>query len=788
MTPLDRKLLRDLYRTRAQSVAIGLVIAVGVLLLVMMSGLVSSLERTKQTYYAHYHLADVFAPVTRAPDRMLQILQNIPGVTHVQGRVTGPALIDLSGEAAPLRAEVVSLPDDGSTMLNDIRLVRGRSTNPLHPDDVVLLNSFAAARGLVPGDRIEVTLNGIRRSLRIVGLAESAEFLYTTPPGEMAPEPARYAVIWMGQAAAAAAFDLKDSFNEALLALSPDARLPAVLDAVNRQLATYGVTGAYGRVDLRSNRFVSDEIGGLRAVSTGVPPIFLGVAAFLLYIVVSRMVQAEREQIGLLKAFGYSQVEVGLHYFKFVLVIAVAGALAGSGLGILAGHGMADFYLNFFRFPVLTFQPEPLAFVVGFLASVLTASAGGLLAMRRVFALEPAEAMRPSIPQDYRGSMVSGMTRLGRRIDPISRMVLRRLMRHPGRTGGAVIGIVAGMALTVAMQMIIASYDQMLSLSFDVIDRSDLNVVFNQPRAQSAVFELQHLPGVISVEPVRNVDVVFTHDRHRYRGAITGLPDDAALYRALDRNMERIFLPTKGLVLSTTLAGILGVRPGDRLHVAVQEGHRPELDLPVVGLADVLLGAPAFMDMQALDLAMHEPGQASGAYLRVDRKHEDSVFRALKAMPSVAGVSIKRQARTSLEKVMNSGAGAMRFIFAAMAAVIAFGIVFNTARIAFAERLRELATLRVIGFSRAEVAFVLLGELGAIILLAIPLGAVLGYHLSFFVAAGFSTDQFQVPVVFTPAVFGEAALSVLAAAVLSGTLVWRDVERIDLVAALKIRE
>jgi putative ABC transport system permease protein len=786
VTPLNRKLLRDLYRARAQSVAIGLVIAVGVLLLVMMSGLVSSLERTKQTYYAHYHLADVFAPVTRSPDRMLQVLQDIPGVTAVQGRVTGPALIDVSGEAAPLRAEVVSLPDDGQATLNAIRLVRGRSTDPLHPDDIVLLNSFAVARGLEPGDRLEVTLNGIRRSLRIVGLAESPEFLYTTPPGEMAPDPARYAVIWMGQSAAAAAFDLKDSFSEALLALSPDARLPTVLAAVNRQLAPYGGTGAYGLEDLLSNRFVSDEIGGLRAVSSGVPPIFLGVAAFLLYIVVSRMVQAEREQIGLLKAFGYTQVEVGAHYFKFVLVIAVAGALAGSVLGIWAGNAMAGFYLNFFRFPSLVFRPEPFAFVTGFLSSVLTAAAGGLLAMQRVFILQPAEAMRPPVPQDYSGGrVVRGLAGLGRRVDPISRMVLRRLIRHPGRTGGSVIGIVAGMALTVAMLTIMSSYDCMLTQSFDVIDRSDLAVSFNQPRAKAAVFELTQLPGVISVEPVRSVSVVFKHDRHHYRGAITGLPADARLYRAIDKDRNQVFLPERGIILSTTLAGILGVHPGDRLSIEVQEGRRPVLSLPVVGLADALLGAPAFMDMQALDRALKEPGQLSGAYLLVDRQKEDGVFQSLKEMPSVAGVSIKREARTSLAKTLNTGAGVMRFIFAGMAAVIAFGIVFNTARIAFAERLRELATLRVIGFTRAEVASVLLGELGAIILLALPLGALLGYYLSFLVAAGFSTDQYQIPVAFSPPVFGEAALAVLAAAILSGTLVWRDVERIDLVGAIR---
>lgn len=591
----------------------------------------------------------------------------------------------------------------------------------------------------------------------------------------------------MSRTALAAAYDLEGAFNEALLSLGRNARLPAVLAAADRILAPYGGLGAYGLQDQTSNRFVSEEIDGLRAVSTGVPPIFLAVAAFLLYIVISRMVQAEREQIGLIKAFGYTDLETGAHYFKLILTIAAGGAAAGCLLGIAAGRALIDVYLVYFKFPFLVFQLDPAAFVTGFLVSVLSASAGGLLVLRRVFALTPASAMRPPAPPDY--SRTGGIGRaLQSMLDQPSRMVLRRLTRQPGRMAGATIGIAAGMALSVAMISIMTGFERMIDLTFGVIDRSDVTVTFNEPMADKTLFELQSLRGVIEVEPVRNVPVVLRHGLNSHLGAINGLVTEPRLYRAVDSAMRTLHLREGGIVLAQALADILEVRPGDTLSVEVREGRRPTLDIPVTGVAETLLGAPAFMELEALNRALREPNRVSGAYLRIDGARSAAIYRALKDMPAVAGVSLKEDARAALQKQMDTGAGAVRYIMAAIAGIITFGIVYNAARIAYAERARDLASLRVIGFTRGEAAFVLLGELAVVTLAALPLGAVLGYYLSFAVAAGFSTDLYQIPTVFSPQSYAAAALAVMAAAAVSGWLVKRDLDRADLVSALKTRE
>ncbi|MDF0603560.1 FtsX-like permease family protein [Psychromarinibacter sp. C21-152] len=787
MSPLDRKLLRDLGRIKGQVIAIMLVIGVGVMLQVMMSGLVASLSETQRAYYERNRMADVFAPVTRAPQSQLARLSQIPDVARVEGRVTGGALFDLPGEPIPIRGKAVSLPDQGEAAFNAVYLVEGALPAPGARDEILLLAGFAEANGYGLGDRIDVTMNGTRRTLRIVGLAEAPDLLFVAAPGEMVPDPARFGVIWMRRNALSAIYDMDGAFNEALFSLSRLAVEAEVLDRIDAVLDPWGGTGAYGRDDLVSDRFVQEEIGGLATMSRAVPPLFLAIAAFLLYIVVSRIVQGEREEIGLLKAFGYTGAEVGAHYFKMVLIVAVGGAALGCALGILSGRAMIPVYTQFYNFPFLVFRPDPASFVIGVSASIAAASAGGVFVLRRVFALEPAEAMRPPAPADY-SRTITFTGRFGRMLDQPTRMVLRSIARQPLRAAALAAGIMGGMALASAMTTIYGAFDRMMALSFSVIDRSDATVYFTRPLGEKAALELARIPGVIAVEPMRNVSAVLRNGLKTHRGAVSGMIANPEMTRAIDADHAPIPLPAEGIVLGQALADILEIGPGETLTVEVREGRQPVLEVPVARVASSLLGAPAYMRLDALNRAMREPGRISGAHLQVDGNRADEIYRTLKDMPSVAGVSVAETARESLQKLMDQGAGSARYIMGAVAFIITFGIVYNAARIAQAERGRDLASLRVMGFSKGEAGFVLLGELAVITLVAIPLGSALGYALSFAIAAGFSSELYQIPATFDPFSHGFAASFVLGAAVVSGLLVKRDIDRTELITVLKSRE
>jgi len=630
-------------------------------------------------------------------------------------------------------------------------------------------------------------MNGSRRTFRITGIAQSPEFLFSAPPGEMMPDDARFTVIWMSEKAMAAALDLEGTFNEVLLALARDANPAAIIRKVDQLLAPYGGVGAYRLDDHMSDIFIREEIDGLKATSKVVPPLFLAVAAFLLNIVITRMIESEREQIGLMKAFGYTSTEVGLHYLKFTLAIAAGGALLGCLLGVVAGRSLINVYTLYYKFPFLVFRVDPQAFVLGFSVSVLAASAGGAWVLRKIFRLTPAVAMRPPAPADYSHSAKFG-AKMKALLDQPSRMVLRRLRRQPGRSGLAIIGISAGMSISVAMLGVLSGFDHIVSLSFNVINRSDATVSFVEPYSDKTLYELGRIEGVLEVEPFRNVSATLKNGLHSYRTAINGLVTEPVLYRAVNADMQPIYIRDDGITLSKSLVSILHIDAGDSLRIEVMEGRRPALEIPVVGIAESLLGSPAYMELAALNRALMEPHRVSGAYLRINKEHSERVYQQLKDMPSVAGVSLKGDARLAFQEMIDSGAGSMRYVMAAIAGTITFGIIYNSARIAFSERSRDLASLRVIGFTRAETAFVLLGELAIVTLLALPLGCLLGYYLSLGIASGFSTELYQIPASVSPENYGFAIVVVLLASLFSGWLVKRDIDKVDLISALKVRE
>lgn len=784
---LDRKLFRDLNRMKLQAMAIAVVMALGVMILVMMGGLVISLEQTRDTYYERYRLAHVFGPVARAPRHVIARLAAIDGVNAAIGRINGSALINMPSSEIPIQAQIVSLPNFEKPKINDVYLVDGRAINSAQEDEILIIESFAKAHNLSPGDTISATINGAKRNLRIAGLAQSPEFLYTAVPGELAPDDKRFAIIWMKQKSLEAAFDLKGAFNEALLLISREANLTDILAKTDRILDSFGGFGAYGIVDHSSNRFIAEEIKGVKASGKAMPPIFLGIAAFLLYIVIARIIQSERQQIGLLKAFGYTSFEIGLHYMKFIMVIAVGGAILGSIWGIMAGRSFASIYQIYYKFPFLVFQIDPATIIVGLIISVITATLGGVFVLRGIFKLSPAVAMRAATPPDFNRSKKFGIF-LKKLLDQPTRMIIRTLMRQPGRAAGAVIAIAAGMSLTVAMIGIMASFDDTIEISFGVIDRSDVTVSFVAPLSSKTIFELQSIDGVQIVEPIRNVPVILQNGLYTHKGAVSGLLTNPELNRAVDHDYKPMSIRDDGIIIASAIAKKLHIKAGDFLTVNVREGIKPVLHIPVVGITETLIGSPIYMQLDKLNTALKQPNRVSGAFLKIDSAKQAAIYKTLKNMSQVAGVSLASEAKQAFQTIMDSGAGAMRFVMAAVAFVITFGIVFNSAKIAFAERERDLACIRTIGFSKGETAYVLLGELGLITLIALPIGSVLGYYLSFAAAQAFSTDLYKIPTNIVPEAFGTAALAVIVAAIFSGWLVKRNIDNIDLVAALKTQD
>jgi len=787
MRAIDRKMWRDLWQMKGQALAIGLVVMCGVGTYIMFLTTLGALHASQDSYYREYRFADVFVSLKRAPEVLRQRMLDIPGVDQVETRVVAQVRLDMPDFNEPVTALMVSVPDSGQQGLNALYLREGRLPAPYSEDEVVVSSPFAQAHKLKLGDRFAAILNGRRQALTLVGTALSPEFVQQLRPGSVFPDYKRYGVMWMGRRALGQAYDLEGAFNDAALSLRPGADAQTVIDRVDELLKPYGGLGSYARKDQRSHRFLSEEFQQLGTLASLFPALFMGIAAFLLNVVIGRMVATQREQIAALKAFGYGNFAVLGHYLKLVSAIIGAGIVTGTALGVWLGKVLSAIYMEFYRFPYLKFALHPMTVVEAAAASLLAAAAGTLFAVWRAARLRPAQAMHPEPPPRYRETWVEKLG-LKRWLSQPARMIVRHIQRRAVKSLLTVIGIAlaCGVILTGLFQRDTVGY--MVHVQYGMSQREDLSVTFTDPTSLRARFDLLNLPGVQHAEVFRAVPVRLIHGHRSYRTGIRGVEPGGDIQRLLDADLHPVALPQDGILLTDYLGKLLDVRPGDRLVVEVLEGDRPVRETTVAGLVKEYMGVSGYMDLAALNRFMREGPTISGAYLSVDSARLLELFTQLKGMPRVAGVAERMQEIRNFNRVMQETMLFFTYVATVFAVIIAFGVVYNNARIALTERGRELASLRVLGFTRAEISYILLGELGILTLIAIPLGLWLGVEMCYFIAHNMQNDLYRVPVVLAPATYAFAVTVVLISAALSGLIVRRRLDQLDLIAVLKTAE
>ncbi|WP_211863736.1 ABC transporter permease [Neoroseomonas soli] len=786
MSVLDRKVLRDVWALRGQVVTIALLIGAGVAVLVMSVSSFLSLRGAQQAFYAESRFAEVFAEVKRAPRTLLARLAEIPGVAVVEGRVGGEARVDWLGAEVPVAGRVLSLPASGEqSPLNRLRLLAGRLPEPTRHDEAVIHAAFAEAWQLRPGDEIAVILNGRRERFRIAGIAHSPEFVFTSRPGNPLPDDRGFVVLWANEEAVARAFDMQGAFGEAVLTLAPGASEPAAIAELDRLLLPWGGRGAYGRRDQPSHRFLEDELAEQRTLAVTVPLIFFGIAAFLLNVVLGRIVEAQREQVAALKALGYPSLPIAAHYAKFVAVICLLGSALGIAAGAWMGAGMLGNYRPFFRFPEMPYLLPAWLPLVAVTTSFAVALLGVLAALRRILRLPAAEGLRPPRPAAFGGRALSG---LGRRLPAGAKIPLRGLLGRPLRTLLTVLGIALAVPMVVLGLFWWDAMDSMVELQFDRIERGDAFVALTDPRPSRAVREMARLPGVLAAEGQRIVPVRLRAAQRSRLLALTGLPEGAELRVPRNADLRPVPIPHDGLALSRRLAERLGVREGDTVQVEVLEGARRVHDLPVAALVEDIIGFSALMEIGALNRLMREDDLVSHVALRVDPMAAEVLWQHLAERPRVAATNVKAVWLRVFDEVIAGLVLTSAMTLTGFGVIIAVGVVYNSARVALQERGWEMASLRVLGFTRQEVSRILLAELAVAVLVAVPLGLVLAQWIVELVLGARDNESFDVPAAISTATFTTAALVVLGAALASAVAVRRRIDQLDLVAALKARD
>jgi putative ABC transport system permease protein len=783
---LDRKLLRDLWLLKTQVVSIALVIACGIGGFIGSISTYSSLLWSRGDYYDTARFAHVFATAKRAPQSLAVKIHAIAGVAEVETRVVRDSQLSLPGVTPPMIARLIGFDFAHPPGMNRLTLKSGRWPAPGAKGEVVVNQRFLEARSLKLGAQMNVLLSGKLERLALVGTVLTPEYIYATRGGGM-PDDEWFAVLWIDAQALAAAFNMEGTFNSVLLRLQRGTSPEATVEALDRLLEPYGGFGAVGREDQVSHKILSQEINQQRIFGTVLPAIFLLVAAFILNVVLHRQVNAQRGEIAALKALGYEDRAIAWHYLKFASVIVLLGVAIGVWLGWWLGNAMTGLYTDFFHFPEFHYRLEPWLLLASAGAALAAAFGGALAAIRGVVRLRAAEALRPSAPAEFRPLMIERLGYAGL-LTPAQRMIMRNLERKPLRAATTVAGIAGSVAILIAGTFWSDAIEWFMDVQFNMVQRAQVTVGFAEPVSRDARWELERLPGVKQVEVTRAIPVRLRAGHRSYRTAINGLADDATLLRILDAELREATPAPGGVLLTTRLAERLGVAPGDEVVAELLEGKRIKAPLRVSGTVRELAGMNAWMRLEDLNRFAREGAMVSGAGLLVDRVQESALLERLKQMPAAAVVIVNRTLVDTFRETSAKNVLFFTAILSAFAATIAVGVVYNNARIQLAERAWELASLRVLGFTRGEVSVLLLAELALEIAAAIPLGFAAGYGLAALLLALMPHEMIEFPLVISRATYLYAGTVVVAAGVVSALIVRNRIDNLDMVGVLKTRE
>lgn len=785
---LDRKLLRDLMRLKTQALTIALVVAVGVANYITLRSAWRALGDSQAEYYEQYRFADVFSRLKRAPDAVADRIRRVRGVASVYPRVVEEVLLPMEDMITPAHGQLISLPTRGRPPLNDVYVKSGRFPEPGRGDEVLVYEPFAKEHGLRPGSTIPAILNGKLHRLVVVGLALSPEYVFAIEPNGITSDDERFAPMWVSRDAVAAAFQMEGAFNDVVLRLEPGADERAVLIAIDRILAPFGGLGAYGRDLQVSHSILEGELAQIEAEVVFLPGAFLAVAAFLLNVVFSRMVTLQRGQIAVIKAVGYGNRAVAFHYLKMVCVVVLLGSVVGVGLGAWLADAMLDLYGKFFRLPMTRGRIDLPVALNAIAASLAAAALGVAFAIHQAVTLPPAEAMRPPSPARYRASPIELVPGL-RRIRQTTMMVFREIWRHPLRTLLSSAGIAFALAIIILGRFGKDAHGPILDLQFGRQQREDISVVFSNEVANRSLGYLAHLPGVDQVDGYRATPVRFRSGPRWRDSVLVGLPPDSHLRRLFTRQFRPARIPHSGILITNVLADILGAKPGDLIDVELKEGDRGTRRVRVSGTIDEAFGLQGYMQKSSLHELLREKPTINTALLRVDPSREPELQARLTDIPTVQSIHRKRTVLEKFEEQTRRTMQVITLILTLFATAIAVAVVYNNARVSLSVRSRDLATLRVIGFTRAEISAILLGEQAVQIFLGIPFGMVLGtWGAKALIELQADPEQFRLPMLISSQTYAFAVVVILAAGIVSALLVRRRLDTLDLIGVLKTRE
>jgi len=790
MAVLHKKLFRALMRSWAESLAVIMVVLCGTASYICLHSCYLNLSLTRDTYYTQNRLADFEIMLERAPANAIFKVEEIPGVRQARARMVKDVNVDIEGVDEPRVGRIISMPVPRQHVLNDVVVMEGQYFGPGAQDEVIISDSFARLNNLAIGDRLSISVEEKKYSLRIIGYGLSPEYVYMIRTlQEMVPAPERFGILWVPEDFAETALDMKEACNNILGEVDDPEALDAILDRADDLLDGYGVFAKVKQEDQISVRFLGDEIQGLGVNAKITPTLFLGIAALILFVLLSRMVRMERTQIGLMKAYGYTNFSVAFHYLQYGIILSGAGCIGGFALGQWMANGLIKLYVQFYQFPILESRVYPDVLSKSMGIALGFGALGALFAAIRAARIRPAESMRPEAPPLGHRVWVERVGMLWQNLSFTWKMIVRNLARNRFRAGLNVFGVAISTGLVIMGFFSLSGMEFWLRFQFQEVQREDVKISFQGERGKRTYYEMARFDHVRRVEPILEYPFTLSSDWRKKDTIVVGLPEGAELQKLMTFKGKEVPVGETGVVLSDRLARVLGVGVGDRVRMKPLMGRvEGEKTAVVRDVAQQFMGTNAYMDIEALSRLLEESFAMNAALLRIDEGAEESINKDMKDVAGVASVVFSSEAYDSLMETLAGSSRIMNVVVLLFAGVISFSIIYNVTSVALAERQRELASLRVLGLTTAEVGRILYHENILLGLIGATIGLPFGAGICWLLVKAYDTDLYRMPFHIEQDAYVKAVLLTLLFVLLANLAVRRKIHRLDLVEVLKERE
>ncbi len=787
MNILFRNLIRDIKKSKGQFISILIIVILGVAFYTSLNSVFKNLSNSSDSYYKQYRLADIWVDLYNAPTSIEKKVESLPNVKMVTGRIVKDASISISEENATLR--FITLPDVKKDIVNDIVIKSGRYFSEDDSNQCLLDEDFLKANNLELGGYIYPIINGNEVKLKIVGAAKSPEFVYTLKDSsQMMADNKKFGIIYIKQSFGEAIFDSKGSINSISIQVSNNNDIESTKDDIKKALKNYGIKSVIDRDEQTSCSMISEEIKQLKSMGGTFPVIFFMVASVIIYIMMGRMVENQRVQIGVLKALGFTNVQVLTYYMSYSTIIAVIGSLIGSILGTYMGLGLTRLYNQYFNLPLGEIKIYGEFVVPAFILTLIFCLFAGYNSCKIIFKIMPSEAMREKSPQGGKKTLVERIDFIWRNITNLEKIIVRNLFSYKRRALLTSLGIIFSSAILLVALGMNDSINFMINQQYGSIQNYDIKVKFSNLISVNELNSIKNIAHVKELEPVLETGVEISNGWKSKNVGFTALIKDPQMYKVEDKNGNNISLPSNGILISEKLANILGVKANDSVDIKFFFPGKEKEEVVIKGIVVQYIGLSTYTSMENLNSMLGEGMIASSAVLKLDNSEfENEVKNQLKDMPGVTSVESKSDSLNALLKNMGATKSSMGAMIM-LAAILLIAVLYNIATINIFERQRELATLKVLGFTNNEIKKLIFNENYIISIFGMIIGLPFGKWLGGLMMATSSTDSYTIPYVVKIKSYIIAIILTFMFTVITNFILMNKIKAIDMLEVLKNKE